>query len=199
MSESSQERYQRIDDARVLRAVAHPVRNRILAELSAGGPMRAADIADQIDIPANQASFHLRQLAKYHLVEEAPELARDRRDRVWRTTSPSGWTLSLDKLEKEPGGASAVAVFRRQAGAEAHQLVEQAYYRHEDPAIHVMISDHALRLTKEESRQLGEELTELVEQWRQRTAGRDDGDRSTQRLLMLLQPYDAVRDEDGAP
>lgn len=196
MSEPSQERYQRIDDARVLRAVAHPVRNRILAELSAGGPMRAADIADQIDIPANQASFHLRQLAKYHLVEEAPELARDRRDRVWRTASPSGWTLSLDELEKEPGGASAVAVFRRQAGAEAHRLVDQAYHRREDPAIHVMISDHALRLTKAESRQLGEELTDLVERWRQRTQGREDGERRTQRLLMLMQPYDSAR-EDG--
>lgn len=197
MSEPSQERYQRIDDARVLRAVAHPVRNRILAELSAGGPMRAADIADRIDIPANQASFHLRQLAKYHLVEEAPELARDRRDRVWRTASPSGWTLNLDELEKEPGGASAVAVFRRQAGAEAHRLVDQAYHHPEDHTVHVMISDHALRLTKAESRQLGEELTDLVEKWRQRTEG-GGGDRRTQRLLMLMQPYDSTPDEDGA-
>ena len=72
------------DDPRILRAIAHPARSRILSELYAGGSLRAADVARTLDIPANQASFHLRQLAKYGLVEEAPDEARDRRDRVWR-------------------------------------------------------------------------------------------------------------------
>ena len=57
----------------MLRAIAHPVRARILDELGATGPMRAADIARALGIPANQASFHLRQLAKYGLAVEAPE------------------------------------------------------------------------------------------------------------------------------
>ena len=55
---------QPLSDPRVLRAIAHPVRTRILDELYASGPARAADIARGMDIPANQASFHLRQLAK---------------------------------------------------------------------------------------------------------------------------------------
>src|SRR6478736_3986815 len=75
---------QPLSDPRVLRAIAHPVRTRVLDELQASGPARAADIARELGIPANQASFHLRQLAKYGLVEEAPEEARDKRDRVWR-------------------------------------------------------------------------------------------------------------------
>lgn len=191
----AQDRYHRIDDARVLRAVAHPVRNRILAELSATGPMRAADISEQIGVPANQASFHLRQLAKYQLVEEAPELARDGRDRVWRVTSPSGWTVNLDELEQEPGGSSAVAVFRQHASAQAHQLVETAYGAHESEGIHRMITDVALRLTQEEGHELGDALNDLVEEWRERTAGRDS-DRSTYRLLMVLQPYDNPEGRD---
>ena len=182
------------DDPRILRAIAHPTRNRVLHELSAAGSLRAADIARRIDVPANQASFHLRQLAKYGLVEEAPELARDRRDRVWRTASPRGWTVDLDELEKEPGGASAVAVFRQQAGAEAHQLVDQAFRSHKGGDRHVMVSDHALRLTKAESRKLGGELTDLVEKWRARTEGKGGG-RRTQRLLMVLQPYDDSDDD----
>ena len=72
----------KIHDPQVLRAISHPVRNRILDELGAQGSLRAADIARVLDIPANQASFHLRQLAKYGLVEEDPEAARDKRDRV---------------------------------------------------------------------------------------------------------------------
>ena len=58
------------DDPKILRAIAHPTRNRILSELFAGGSLRAADIARLIDVPANQASFHLRQLAKYGLVDQ---------------------------------------------------------------------------------------------------------------------------------
>src|SRR5690349_1574483 len=80
-------------DPRVLRALAHPVRNRILDELSASGPLRAADVAEDLGIPANQASFHLRSLAKYGLVEEDTEAARDRRDRVWRLTQQEGWSI----------------------------------------------------------------------------------------------------------
>jgi predicted ArsR family transcriptional regulator len=181
--------YQQVSDPRVLRAIAHPVRNRILAELSAVGPLRAADIAAQIDVPANQASFHLRQLAKYGVVEEAPELARDGRDRVWRMVNERGLTLSLDAIEDSPGGRAAVTVFRREAAAQAHDLVASAFERHGEEDVHVMTSDHAVRLTKEESKQFGAALGDLVEEWRSRTAGASDADRRTYRLLMVLQPF----------
>lgn len=180
--------YQPIDDARVLRAVAHPIRNRILAELDAGGPMRAADVAQRVDIPANQASFHLRQLAKYGLVEEAPELARDGRERVWRSASPSGFTINLRELAQEPGGAAAVAVYKHHASVEAHQMVDQIYRRTEGPG-RVMVSDQALRLTAEEYEEFRTALNSFVEGWRARTAGKD-GVRETHRLLMLMQPYE---------
>ena len=71
------------------------------------GPLRAADVARELGIPANQASFHLRQLAKYGLVEEAPEEARDRRDRVWRR---------LDRLGDERQPHRARGRPRRQGG-----------------------------------------------------------------------------------
>jgi predicted ArsR family transcriptional regulator len=189
------ERFKRIDDARVLRAVAHPVRNRILAELEAGGPMRAADVAERVEIPANQASFHLRQLAKYALVEEAPELARDGRERVWRTASPAGWAISLREVEKAPGGAAAVAVYRRHAAAEAHHMVDQIYEINDGPDCHRMFSDQALRLTVEEAREFGEALNEFVEGWRDRTASLKDGDRQTHRLMMMMQPYETVAED----
>src|SRR3954467_5754616 len=86
------------DDPRILRAIAHPVRSRILSELWASGSLRAADVARILDIPANQASFHLRQLAKYGLVEEAPEEARDRRDRVWRMAAEDGISFRSEDM-----------------------------------------------------------------------------------------------------
>src|SRR6478752_2321235 len=95
---------QPLSDPRVLRAIAHPVRTRVLDELQAAGPARAADIARELGIPANQASFHLRQLAKYGLVEEAPEEARDKRDRVWRLVDPSGISFRTTDVMRQPGG-----------------------------------------------------------------------------------------------
>lgn len=78
-----------IRDAEALRAVAHPLRQRIMVELIAVGHGRAADLARRLDAPPNAVSFHLRVLAKAGLIVEAPELARDKRDRVWATVSES--------------------------------------------------------------------------------------------------------------
>src|SRR6478736_9443743 len=119
-------RSQAVHDPKMLRAIAHPVRNRILTELTATGPMRAADLARELDLPANQASFHLRQLAKYGLVEEDPDAARDKRDRVWRPTSEHGLMVRLDELEKQPGGKAASAVFVQNAASWGHAVVDSA-------------------------------------------------------------------------
>ena len=68
----------------MLKAMANPLRRRIFATLAAMDAARAADLADRLDVPANSLSFHLRVLAEAGAIEEAPELAKDRRDRVWR-------------------------------------------------------------------------------------------------------------------
>ena len=179
------------DDPRILRAVAHPTRNRILSELSAAGSLRAADIARLLDVPANQASFHLRQLAKYGLVEEAPDEARDKRDRVWRLTDEDGIRFRTRDMIEQPGGEAAWAVFQRNAVAWGHHLVDRALERDDDQKRPKSVSEYALRLTPEESEQLMGEINDLVEAWRQRTAGTDDG-RVTYSVYQLIQPYPEV-------
>jgi predicted ArsR family transcriptional regulator len=183
----------------VLRAIAHPVRNRVLSELSAVGPMRAADVAGRIGIPANQASFHLRQLAKYGLVEEAPELARDRRDRVWRVQDEST-TLHLDGLEETPGGKAAVSVFRRQMAERAHALVDSAYADTKVEGTSVTIIEDSISLTKDEAVELAEALTELTKRWHDRTTGHEQSGRRTYHLLQVLQPFpeEAAGTPEGA-
>lgn len=176
------------DDPRILRAIAHPTRNRVLHELSAAGSLRAADIAKRTGIPANQASFHLRQLAKYGLVEEAADEGRDKRDRVWRLVAPEGFALNMGELEQEPGGQAAVAVFRRESAAWAHQVVDAAYSGKRQPDTLQSVSSQALKLTKAEASQLNEELEEVVLRWAERTRGRDES-RRTYLLFSALQPY----------
>ncbi|MGM1018322.1 MAG: helix-turn-helix domain-containing protein [Actinomycetota bacterium] len=70
----------------MLKAMAHPIRRRILRLLPRRTFVRAADVAEELGEPANKVSFHLRVLADAGLIVEAPEQARDRRDRVWTYT-----------------------------------------------------------------------------------------------------------------
>lgn len=178
-----------LSDPRVLRAIAHPVRTRILDELYASGPARAADIARGMDIPANQASFHLRQLAKYGLVEEAPEEARDKRDRVWRASAAAGYTVNLSELAEAPGGRAAVEVFRSSKLAWLHQVVDRSFAMSREEGRGVFAtSDHAIRLTDDEAHQLRQELDDVIEAWADRTRGRDP-ERRTYLLVQMVQPY----------
>jgi len=148
------------DDPRILRAIAHPTRNRVLHELSAAGSLRAADIARRIDVPANQASFHLRQLAKYGLVEEDPEAARDRRDRVWRLVDPDGIRFRTSDMLARPGGQAAYAVFQRNAVEWGRHLVERAYAPQEASEPGRSISEWALLMTSDEAEELMDEIVE---------------------------------------
>lgn len=189
--------YDAVHDPGVLRAIAHPLRNRILTELTATGPMRAADIARELGIPANQASFHLRQLARYGLVEEDREAARDRRDRVWRPTSETGLHLDLPLIEEQPGGQAASTVFRRNAAAWGRVIIDHAFEGERVPGTKRWVGEKALRLTKEEVNELSEELDAVARRWTERTRGQE-GERRTYLLYSILQPYPDGRSADPA-
>lgn len=180
-----------ISDPRALRAIAHPTRSRILSELSAAGTARAADLARDLGIPANQASFHLRQLAKYGLVEEAPDQARDRRDRVWRPSAEHGYQVSLKTLEQTAGGEGAVAVYKDHLQARAGYLVDQAMQdgdRSDGTGDRRSITDSALRLTADERDEFAAEVTALLDRWS--TRGKDHSvPRRTYSFFLVFQPY----------
>jgi predicted ArsR family transcriptional regulator len=74
-----------VSDARTLRALAHPVRIALIEALTMEGPMTATEVGLRIGESPTTCSFHLRQLAKYHFVEEAG--GGKGRARPWRMTS----------------------------------------------------------------------------------------------------------------
>jgi DNA-binding transcriptional ArsR family regulator len=71
-----------IDDARTLKALAHPVRVALIETLGVEGPMTATEAGERIGESPTTCSFHLRQLAKYGFVEEAG--GGKGRSRPWR-------------------------------------------------------------------------------------------------------------------
>lgn len=87
-----------IRDPRALRAIAHPLRLRLLEEL-AQGPATATELAERVaESPAN-CSWHLRQLARYGYVEEAG--AGPGRRRPWRIVAEVRRLGSDDETDAE--------------------------------------------------------------------------------------------------
>ncbi|SDP90676.1 Helix-turn-helix domain-containing protein [Actinopolyspora xinjiangensis] len=70
-------------DAASLRALAHPLRIRILGELRASGPATATQLAERFEQRSGTTSWHLRQLAEHGFVEQDTERG-NRRERWWR-------------------------------------------------------------------------------------------------------------------
>src|SRR6188474_2788090 len=90
----------RITDPQVMRALAHPARIEIMEHLgSTGAVVTATECAELVGLSPSATSYHLRELAKYGLVEQAPSRG-DARERVWRSTS-SGFSVDGDLAEPE--------------------------------------------------------------------------------------------------
>jgi DNA-binding transcriptional ArsR family regulator len=66
-----------------LRALAHPLRIRILDELSMYGPLTASGLGERLAESSGATSYHLRQLEKVGLVEEE-EGKGSGRERWWK-------------------------------------------------------------------------------------------------------------------
>src|SRR5215211_4033370 len=91
-----QPQIRKITDSAVLAALAHPLRRRLMDVLKVDGPSTASLLAERTDQAVANVSHHLKVLAGCELVVEAPELARDRRERWWRLASPGVRWSSAD-------------------------------------------------------------------------------------------------------
>jgi DNA-binding transcriptional ArsR family regulator len=96
-----------LTDPTAIRALAHPVRLDLLDLLVAIGPATAAQCGRVLHVSQASCSFHLRQLAKYGLVEDAGP-GQDRRERRWQTAfrrltiavTGEGGSLARQQLER---------------------------------------------------------------------------------------------------
>jgi Helix-turn-helix domain len=84
----TEERRIQITDVRVLRALANPIRYRILGHLMSSGAQTASECAAVVGASPSNCSYHLRELERFGLVERTArdETAPDGRDRPWRPT-----------------------------------------------------------------------------------------------------------------
>lgn len=102
----------------MLAALAHPMRRHILAVLRADGPATAGLLAARTGQAVGNISHHLRTLGACGLIEEAPELARDARERWWRPATghapfATGRRLHLTAAESAELSAEIEALLER--------------------------------------------------------------------------------------
>ena len=162
-SEPQRENLRSLDDVGTLRALANPVRQRILNHLMAFGAQTASQCAGVAGATASNCSYHLRELERYGLVERAPA-ETDGRERRWR---------SIATGRTEHAAASADPAIRTAEQALAHidlefnnQLAVEALAGRDAQAAEwreaSTLSSYALRLTPAELRGLLERLDILI-------------------------------------
>jgi DNA-binding transcriptional ArsR family regulator len=88
MSESVQSR--EVRDVEELRALAHPMRQRILRRLHEGGPATSTTLARDLGENSGIMSYHLRLLAEHDFVREVPGRGQGR-ERWWEASPEPFW------------------------------------------------------------------------------------------------------------
>lgn len=154
----------------MLKAYAHPLRRRIAKAVAARGHARAADLASDLDVPANSVSFHLRVLADAGIIEEDPEHARDRRDRVWKGVD-GAWTVGSPEhpVEDELLGNALMTSLAEEHFAMVRRVLAWSteYVSGREVEQHGTFSQRNLRLTgaefSEMERRINDVITEITD------------------------------------
>jgi DNA-binding transcriptional ArsR family regulator len=156
-----------LEDARALRAYAHPTRGKLLSLLKFRGPLTATEAGEILGESSGTMSFHLRQLAKYKLVEEAPR--GKGKAKPWQATS---LFTQLPPFTEDPEIADAAAQLRlRLAHSYFEELTDwlqrrdsesESWQRAEE------FGDRVLFATPEELVEIGDRVQEIIEPYARR-------------------------------
>lgn len=158
-----------ITDVRALRALADPVRYRLLNHLMSAGPRTASQCAELVGATPSNCSYHLRELQRYGLVErvgpgEPGASEGDGRERLWRAAATGfsfGDPAATDPAAVTSGQALAHARIDENARL-AHAGVDAAS-RDDSPWRDLLgLSDYGLRISADEMNALGTAIDALI-------------------------------------
>jgi len=158
----------RLHDPEVLKAFAQPFRQRLYRLLAQVGPATVGMLAKHLGgADPGLVSYHLRELARRGFVEDAPELARDRRERWWRLV-PGPTTWSWRDFTTPEGRAIASTAKTQMVIDEFERLRHYEQTREtwdESWQEAAVSSDSFLYLSPAELSQLSAEIQEMVVRW----------------------------------
>jgi len=148
-----------------LRALAHPVRLRMLGMLRVDGPDTASGLGRRLDLNSGATSYHLRQLARHGFIEEDAERGNGR-ERWWRAVHASTRTpraeAGLAPADLDAREAYLQAVVTTHAGLLQRAVTQQRQLPEawRDAAT---FSDWVLRLTPARAAELRDAMVVLLQ------------------------------------
>jgi predicted ArsR family transcriptional regulator len=157
-------------DPAALRALAHPVRLRLLGLLRGEGPSTASRLAERLGLNSGATSYHLRNLAQHGFIVDAAEHGNGR-ERFWQAAHTT--TRTEDDADT-PEGRDAIDAFA-QAIAVAHgerlqRAVEERAQLPREWWRTATMSDWSLRLRPEDAIELREQLVAVLDSFADREA-----------------------------
>lgn len=158
----------RILDAGAVKALAHPLRFQMLELLVEHGPATASGLGRILGENSGSTSYHLRQLEKHGLIEEATEVG-NARDRYWRAAE-GGWTLrGFELLQREDTSEAASALLDEVVRARVERL--QRWHREghrwgEDWVDATLEATGRMRLSRDQLSAMTAELMAVMDRFR---------------------------------
>jgi DNA-binding transcriptional ArsR family regulator len=173
-----------------LRALAHPVRLRMLGLLRIEGPATASGLAQRLGLNSGATSYHLRQLAEHGFVVDDPSRGNGR-ERWWRaahrsTSVPNddgGDEATRDAQDAFLQAATVTYTRQIQQAVEEQSTLDDAWRRASD------FSDWSLRLTPQEAGSLVRELHEVLARYRWWRPDDDEAAVDAEHFRVLLQAF----------
>jgi hypothetical protein len=156
-----------LTDPRALRAYAHPIRMKLVGLLRTEWPLTATRAGELLGESSGTTSFHLRQLAKYGLVEEAG--GGTGREKPWQaTTTSTAW----DSTDATPEVAAAAGMLTTVIAEQYfEQLMRWLEVRPGEPAEWqdaAPLGDRILYVTADELSELSRKVGDLVDEYFER-------------------------------
>jgi DNA-binding transcriptional ArsR family regulator len=165
-----------IRDSKVLAAVSHPLRRRLMELLHLDGPATASMLAGKTDQAVGNISHHMKVLAAAKLVEEAPELARDQRERWWKRSAKTLRWASADFPDDPIAEAAEVLTLDHQNAIAREWLATRDTYPPQWRGV-AFSTDTWMRLSAAELEELNERVLLLLADFENRTEPGDDVER----------------------
>lgn len=148
-----------LTDPRALRALAHPTRLKLVGLLRREGRLTATQAGERIGESPASCSFHLRQLAKWGLVEEAG--GGRGRERPWRATArTTSWKVTAPELA-EPASVLSSIIVRDQIAGLLRSIEALPHWPTEWQEAY-QLADQEITLSPRQLEELGRRQWELV-------------------------------------
>ena len=196
--ETGRPRSVELRDAHALRALAHPTRLKLVGLLRLRGPLTATQAARELGETPQRCTFHLGQLAKYGLVEEAG--GGRGRERPWRATASfTSWPNVMTEQEAATAGQLLEAVVVEQHFEAVMGWVKRKDEEPREWQEAAQLNDVALYLTAGELGELGRDIWSLFEPYlarAERAESRPEGARPVT-VLNLAFPWQQPKEEAG--